>query len=60
MLFVCNKLVVDVITTMKELKKKFWNWKEALKRKRLKVMCSGLEREFFKVRLIYVEFVEGE
>ena len=44
--------------TMKDLKERFWNWKDALESKDLKVntrktkvMVSGLERELLKIKI---------
>ena len=58
--------LVPMSETMKEIQRKFWNWKDALERKGLKVntrktkvMVSRSERELFK-RQIHVEFVGGE
>ena len=55
---VVNKLLVLMSKTMEKLKKRFWNWKDALKSKGLKVnirktkvMVSVSEGELFKRKI---------
>ena len=52
--------------TMKDLRDKFWRWKEAFEGKgmrvnlnEIKVMVSGLEEKVQQARLTHVVYVEG-
>ena len=61
--------IVLMKETMKDLKERFRNWKQALEsksfkvnNKKIKVMKSGPEKELFKskIDLNHVEFVKGK